>query len=81
MIRKIAQGIGASLVAALLKLTGYNEALGADQTLETAVSVRNLSVLLVLCGAVIMVLSLFFVYNISEKNTADVSDALIKSKE
>ena len=64
--RKLAQGIGSSLSALLLAACGYVESLGADQTAQTALNIKNMYLIVMTVGVVITVIVMQFVYNINE---------------
>ncbi|HZK21669.1 MAG TPA: glycoside-pentoside-hexuronide (GPH):cation symporter [Oscillospiraceae bacterium] len=76
LFRKLAQGVGASLLAFLLKYVGYNSALGAMQTEQTAINIKNMSIILILIGAITMFISLFFIYNLGKKEVKELSATL-----
>lgn len=76
LFRKLAQGIGASFIAFALAAVGYNEALGANQTPEVASNIVTLSISLILAGAVIMSLSMLFIYNLDKDTMALMQKAL-----
>lgn len=76
LFRKLAQGVGASLLAFLLKYAGYVSELGAIQTEQTAINIKNMSIILILIGAVTMFVSLFFIYNLGKKEVKELSETL-----
>lgn len=76
LFRKLAQGIGASFVAIVMEKAGYNGALGADQLPETALAIKNATVVLFLVGSVLVAASLLFIYNLGKKEVNEVTEAL-----
>ena len=74
--RKLAQGFGASIIAFLLLLTGYNATLGADQPVEVANNVRLLVGGLQFVFITIQFILLRFIYNIDKKTMANISEKL-----
>lgn len=64
--RKLAQGIGSALVALSLSAVGYVES-AATQTAQVAANIKNLYIVLLTIGLVIMTASMKFIYNISYK--------------
>ncbi len=75
--RKLAQGVGPSLVLVLMGVLGYNEDLGAGgQTLQTATNMCWLVAGLYLFSGVVMFLSLKFVYNLDKKTMAQMTSEL-----
>lgn len=66
--RKAAQGIGASIVAFALGLTGYNALLGAtEQASGVADNIYFMTGLIPLIGSVIALLSMLFLYRLGDK--------------
>lgn len=51
--RKLAQGIGSAVSAWALAACGYEESLGAAQTAETALNVKNMYLIVMIAGTVI----------------------------
>lgn len=74
--RKLAQGIGSALVALSLSSVGYIET-AAQQTAQVSENIKNVYILLLIIGLIIMTASMKFIYNIGFKeeqafnNTAD----------
>lgn len=64
--RKFSQGIGSALVALALSAVGYVES-SAVQTAEVSKNIKNLYIILLVIGLLIMTLSMKFVYNIGFK--------------
>ncbi|MDY2913954.1 MAG: glycoside-pentoside-hexuronide (GPH):cation symporter [Candidatus Enteromonas sp.] len=70
--RKAAQGVGASLVAFALGLTGYNANLGAtDQAAGVAENIYVMTGALPLIGSIIAFLSMFFLYRLTDKKAEE----------
>lgn len=67
--RKLAQGAGASVCALALNACGYKESLGAAQSAQTALNVKNAYLYFMTAGAAITVLIMQFMYNIDEKGS------------
>ncbi len=66
--RKLAQGLGSSFSALALAACGYVEELGAEQTMETAINIKNMYILVMTAGVILTVVIMQFMYNIKEKN-------------
>lgn len=64
--RKLSQGIGSALVALALSAVGYVES-SVVQTAEVSKNIKNLYIILLVIGLLIMTLSMKFVYNIGFK--------------
>ncbi len=72
--RKLAQGVGPSVVLVLMGVLGYDEALGTEaQSLQTATNMCWLVAGLYLFSAVVMFISLRFVYNLDKKTMAEMN--------
>lgn len=76
MGRKIAQGVGPSLVLYAMVAIGYDESLGANQTMETATGIRYLIPIIYLVGIVGMFVSLKFIYNLDSKTLKEMQVSL-----
>ncbi len=74
--RKLAQGVGPSLVIIIMKLLGYNGALGADQPFEVAEKMKWLVAALYTFSAVVMFVSIAFVYDLNKKKVAQMTAEL-----
>jgi len=70
--RKLAQGIGPSLGLVLAAMLGYDEALGAAQTMATAVNMRYLVSIGYLVGITVQLIGIGLVYNLDKKTLAKV---------
>ncbi len=68
--RKLSQGIGSSVCALALAACGYVEELGAAQSMQTALNIKNMYLYFMLGGSVIMFVVMKFMYNIDEKKQA-----------
>ncbi len=78
--RKLAQGIGPSLVLVLMGLMGYNSDLDVGmQTQQTAMNMCWLVAALYLFSAVLMFVGLAFIYNL-DKKTMEVMNAELESR-
>lgn len=77
--RKLAQGIGSSLVAVVLGWTLYDEALGPNQSFEVADKIKLAYILFLVIGLAIMLFAIAFVYNINKKKEAEIHQQLYKS--
>ena len=64
--RKLSQGIGSAVVALALEAVGYVES-AAVQTAEASKNIKNLYIILLITGLLIMTLSMKFVFNIGFK--------------
>lgn len=65
--RKLAQGLGPSIILLIMVALGYNGAEGAAQTTQTALNMRYLIPGLYLFSGVMMLLGLGLVYNLNTK--------------
>lgn len=75
--RKLAQGIGPSIVLLLMGVLGYVSELGTEgQSLATASNMCWLVAALYLFSAIIMFVSLKFIYNIDKKTLAQMNHEL-----
>ena len=79
--RKLAQGIGSSLVALVLARLGYQKELGAAQPLEVATDIKTGYVLFLLIGLAVMLISVLAIYNIRKNDEHRIHDALYKKPE
>lgn len=76
LFRKIAQGVGATVVSVVMEKAGYDGTLGADQTAQAALNIKNYTIFLFLAGSVLVTFSLLFIYNLGKKQTREVTEAL-----
>lgn len=65
--RKLAQGVGSAVSALALDACGYNEALGAAQTAQTALNTKNMYIWFMLAGSLFTAVVMKFIYNIDER--------------
>lgn len=75
-VRKLAQAACQGLISVLLAAVGFDTNNVVATTDATALSVLRLSILLPLVGAVLMFLSMMFIYNLDKKKTIELSEAL-----
>lgn len=72
LFRKIAQGVGASIIALSLDLTGYSEKLDAlSQEEGVPEKIYTMTGALPLIGALICLFSMHFLYNIKDKKSEE----------
>lgn len=72
LFRKIAQGVGASIIALSLDLTGYSEKLDAlSQAKGVPEKIYTMTGALPLIGALICLFSMHFLYNIKDKKSEE----------
>ncbi len=71
--RKLSQGIGSALVALALSSVGYIES-SAVQTAETSKNIKNLYIIFLIIGLLIMTLAMKFVYNIDFKEEQEFNN-------
>ena len=64
--RKLAQGLGSAFSAVMLAACGYVETLGADQTAQTALNIKNMYLIVMTVGVALTVIITQFVYNIDK---------------
>ena len=76
LFRKIAQGVGASLISFLLAATGYQASLQADQLPGVAERIRLVAVLLPLIGSVLVFISMKLIYNLDDSKLKEVHKEL-----
>lgn len=69
--RKLAQGVGSSICALALAACGYIEEMGANQTAQTALNIKNMYLYFMLGGAVLTYFIMKFMYNIKENTAKD----------
>ncbi|MBQ3003976.1 MAG: MFS transporter [Clostridia bacterium] len=77
--RKLAQGVGPSIVLLLMGVLGYNEKLGTiGQSFETASNMCWLVAGLYLFSAVVQFIGLALIYNLDKKTVAQMTEDLKK---
>lgn len=74
--RKLAQGLGPSLVILIMGALGYDGALGADQPFAVAENMKWLVACLYTFSAIVMFVSITFIYNLNKKKVAQMTEAL-----
>ena len=74
--RKLAQGIGPSVVLVIMVALGYVGTLGPDQTAQTALNMRYLVAALYLFSAVMQLVGNAFIYNLDKKSLAKMTAEL-----
>lgn len=74
--RKLAQGLGPSAVILIMKALGYVGARGADQPFEVAQNMKWLVAALYSFSAIVMFVSIAFIYNLNKKNVALMTSEL-----
>ena len=80
--RKLAQGLGPSLVLVIMVALGYVEANQGNQVAEVATNMRYLVAGLYFLSSLIQLLSLKFIYNLDKKTVAQMeNDLKAKRKE
>lgn len=78
--RKLAQGLGPSLVIVLMGALGYDGALKADQPFWVAENMKWLVAALYTFSAVVMFISIAFIYNLDKKKVAEMTDELAQRR-
>ena len=69
LFRKIAQGVGASLVSLAIKMTGYDQTLNAlEQAAGVDEKIYFVTGLLPFIGSLICLVSMHFLYKLDDKN-------------
>ncbi len=74
--RKLAQGLGPSLVILLMKGLGYDGKLGANQPFPVAENMKWLVAALYTFSAIVMFVSIAFIYNLNKKKVAQMTEEL-----
>ncbi len=78
--RKLAQGLGPSLVIILMGLLGYDGELGADQPFPVAENMKWLVAALYTFSAIVMFASIAFIYNLGKKKVEEMNAELAVSR-
>lgn len=65
--RKLAQGVGASLISYLLMLTGYNALLGANQVAQVSLNIKLLVGMIQLVTVILQIVFLSVLYTLNKK--------------
>ena len=80
LFRKIGSGVGAALLGVAMTWTGYDENLDAlEQAAGVGLNVKNLAAIYLLVGAVMILVAMGLVYNLSDKKMAEVEKQLGRS--
>ena len=74
--RKLAQGLGPSLVILIMGALGYDGELGADQPFAVAENMKWLVAFLYTFSAIVMFVSITFIYNLNKKKVAQMTEEL-----
>ena len=74
--RKLAQGLGPSAVILIMSALGYDGELGANQTFEVAENMKWLVASLYSFSAIVMLVSIAFIYNLGKKQVAEMTAEL-----
>ena len=74
--RKLAQGLGPSAVILIMSALGYNGELGANQPFEVAENMKWLVAALYSFSAIVMFISIAFIYNLNKKKVAEMTSEL-----
>ncbi len=74
--RKLAQGLGPSIVVLIMGALGYVGSNGGNQAFEVAERMKWLVAALYTFSAVVMFISITFVYNLDKKKVAQMTDEL-----
>ena len=74
--RKLAQGLGPSVVILIMGALGYDGAKGADQDFSVALNMKWLVASLYTFSAIVMFISITFIYNLNKKKVAEMTAAL-----
>ena len=79
--RKLAQGLGPSAVILIMSALGYDGELGADQPFPVAENMKWLVASLYTFSAVVMFVSIAFIYNLNKKKVAEMTSDLKAKRE
>lgn len=74
--RKLAQGLGPSLVIILMSELGYKSQFGANQPFAVAENMKWLVAGLYTFSAIVMFVSITFIYNLNKKKVAQMTEEL-----
>jgi len=74
--RKLAQGLGPSAVILIMGALGYKGELGADQPFAVAENMKWLVAALYSFSAIVMFISITFIYNLNKKKVAQMTEEL-----
>lgn len=77
LFRKLSSALGTSLIGFALSATGYDQTLKvAQQATNVGTDVKNFAAAFTLAGAVLIFLSMHFIYNLDEKKMAEITTKL-----
>lgn len=76
LFRKIAQGLGASLISFLIGLAGYKPELQAEQLPGVPEKICLIAIILPLIGSTIVFLSMRFIYNLEDSKMKEIHKKL-----
>ena len=79
--RKLAQGLGPSLVIIIMGALGYDGELGANQPFYVAENMKWLVAALYTFSAIVMFVSITFIYNLNKKKVAEMTSALEEKRQ
>ena len=79
--RKLAQGIGPSGVILIMSALGYDGELGANQPFEVAENMKWLVAALYTFSAVVVFISIAFIYDLNKKKVAEMTAELAARRE
>ena len=79
--RKLAQGLGPSVVILIMAALGYDGELGADQPFPVAENMKWLVASLYTFSAVVMFVSIAFIYDLNKKKVAEMTADLKERRE
>ena len=79
--RKLAQGLGPSLVIIIMGALGYDGELGANQPFYVAENMKWLVAALYTFSAIVMFVSITFIYNLNKKKVAEMTTALEEKRQ
>ena len=79
--RKLAQGLGPSAVILIMAALGYDGELGADQPFPVAENMKWLVASLYTFSAVVMFVSIAFIYDLNKKKVAEMTADLKERRE
>ena len=74
--RKLAQGVGPSAVLLIMNALGYSEVDGGNQTLQVATNMRYLVPSLYLFCALVVIVSMVFIYDIDKAKLLEMNAAM-----
>ena len=78
--RKLAQGLGPSLVILIMSALGYDGTLGADQPFPVAEKMKWLVAALYTFSAIVMFVAITFIYNLNKKKVEQMNTELAERR-